>query len=400
MSTAELFLIAMAVIFTVPWLIWRLFKTDYYAPLVVVQIIAGILLGPGMLGKLYPDYYQFVFTPAVTESLNGIARWAVMLFVMIAGIELDLRQAWKHRRESSITAGLAMGAPLLLGCGAAVIMLQTDGWMGTSAEHWQFLLGMGMACAVTALPILILLMEKLQLLRHSLGQRVLRYASLDDIAIWGVLALILMDWERIGRQVAFLLAFIVLGTLYRRLMRWLQERDRWYVALIWLAVCSLGADWAGLHFMVGAFLAGAIMDAEWFNQQNMDQLRHHVLLVMMPVFFLSTGLRTAWSVGGASVFLAAGLLLLASVAGKLLGLRLAGRILGWQKGEASVIGWLLQTKALIMIIFANILLDKHIITNDAFTALLLMAVASTMLTVPAVAPKLRAMGLTRNSADV
>ena len=113
MSTAELFLIAMAVIFTVPWLIWRLFKTDYYAPLVVVQIIAGILLGPGMLGKLYPDYYQFVFTPAVTESLNGIARWAVMLFVMIAGIELDLRQAWKNRRESSITAGLAMGAPLL-----------------------------------------------------------------------------------------------------------------------------------------------------------------------------------------------------------------------------------------------------------------------------------------------
>ncbi len=396
MSTAELFLIAMAVIFTVPWLIWRLFKTDYYAPLVVVQIIAGILLGPGMLGKLYPDYYQFVFTPAVTESLNGIARWAVMLFVMIAGIELDLRQAWKNRRESSITAGLAMGAPLLLGCGAAAIMLQTDGWMGTSAKHWQFLLGMGMACAVTALPILILLMEKLQLLRHPLGQRVLRYASLDDIAIWGVLALILMDWERVGRQVAFLLAFIVLGTLYRRLMRWLQERDRWYVALIWLAVCSLGADWAGLHFMVGAFLAGAIMDAEWFNQQNMDQLRHHVLLVMMPVFFLSTGLRTAWSVGGATVFLAAGLLLVASVAGKLLGLRLAGRILGWQKGEASVIGWLLQTKALIMIIFANILLDKHIITNDAFTALLLMAVGSTMLTVPAVAPKLRAMGFTLN----
>ena len=396
MSTAELFLIAMAVIFTVPWLIWRLFKTDYYAPLVVVQIIAGILLGPGMLGKLYPDYYQFIFTPAVTESLNGIARWAVMLFVMIAGIELDLRQAWKHRRESSITAGLAMGVPLLFGCGAAAIMLQTDGWMGTSAKHWQFLLSMGMACAVTALPILILLMEKLQLLRHPLGQRVLRYASLDDIAIWGVLALILMDWERVGRQAAFLLAFIVLGSLYRRLMRWLKERDRWYVALIWLAVCSLGADWAGLHFMVGAFLAGAIMDAEWFNQHDMDQLRHHILLVMMPVFFLSTGLRTAWSVGGATVFLAAGLLLVASVAGKLLGLRLAGRILGWQKGEASVIGWLLQTKALIMIIFANILLDKHIITNNAFTALLLMAVASTMLTVPAVAPKLRAMGFTLN----
>jgi Kef-type K+ transport system membrane component KefB len=140
--------------------------------------------------------------------------------------------------------------------------------------------------------------------------------------------------------------------------------------------------------MVGAFLAGAIMDAEWFDQDRMDQLRHHVLLVFMPVFFLSTGLRTNWSVGGDAVFLAAALLLVASVAGKLIGVHLAGRILRWAPGEASIIGWLLQTKALIMIIFANILLDKQIISSETFTALLLMAVASTMLTVPMVAPRL------------
>jgi hypothetical protein len=114
MNTTEIFLIAMAIIFTLPWLIWRLGRTDYYAPLVVVQIITGILLGPGILGRFYPDYYAFVFNPAVVQSLNGIAWWAVMLFVMIAGVELDLRQAWAHRRESSITAGLALGTPLAL----------------------------------------------------------------------------------------------------------------------------------------------------------------------------------------------------------------------------------------------------------------------------------------------
>jgi Kef-type K+ transport system membrane component KefB len=141
--------------------------------------------------------------------------------------------------------------------------------------------------------------------------------------------------------------------------------------------------------MVGAFLAGAVIDADWFPQDKMDLLRHHVLLVLMPVFFLSTGLRTGWSVGGSAVFLAAALLLVASVAGKLLGVALAGRLLGWPKGDAFVIGWLLQTKALIMIVFANILLDKQIITSTSFTALLLMAVASTMLTVPFVAPRLR-----------
>ena len=399
LTTTEIFLIAMTLIFAVPYLIWRFGRTDYYAPLVVVQIITGILLGPGVLGAAYPDYYAFVFNKDVVNALNGIAWWAVMLFVCIAGIELDLRKAWEHRRESGITAGLALGMPLLFGCVVAVGMLGFDGWIGPKGMTWQFVVGVGMACAVTALPILILLMEKLQILRQPIGQRILRYASIDDIAIWGVLALVLMDWVRIGRQAGFLIAFAVACVLFRKLMRRLQERDRWYVMLIWLAICAFGADWAGLHFMVGAFLAGVVIDTDWFEQEHMDQLRHHVLLVMMPVFFLSTGLKTGWSVGGATVFIAAGALLLAQLVGKLAGVHLAGRILKWQPGEASIIGWLLQTKALIMIIFANVLLDKGIITSATFTALLLMAIASTMLTVPMVAPKLKRMQalLSRNA---
>lgn len=391
MSTTEIFLFAMTLIFTIPYLIWRVGRTEYYAPLVVVQILTGILLGPGILGAAFPDYYTFVFTPQVIQLLNGVAWWAVMLFVWIAGIELDMHKAWEHRRESGITAGLALGSPLLFGCIAAAGMLMYEGWMGPKAMTWQFVLGIGMSCAVTALPILILFMEKLEILRQPIGQRILRYASMDDIAIWGVLALILMDWQRVGKQAGFLLAFAVIGYLFRKLMVWLQERDRWYVGLIWLALCGLGADWSGLHFMVGAFLAGAIMDSEWLDQKQMDLLRHHVLLVVMPVFFLSTGLRTNWAMGGTAVFIAAGVLLLASVSGKLLGTHIAGKMLNWKSGEASIIGWLLQTKALIMIIFANVLLDKGIITSETFTALLLMAVASTMLTVPVVSPKLERM---------
>ena len=391
MNTTEIYLIAMAIIFTVPYLIWRLGRTEYYAPLVVVQIITGILLGPGVLGAAFPDYYAFVFNPQVIQSLNGIAWWSVMVFVWIAGMELDLHGAWQNRRESSITAGLALGVPLLFGAIAGIAMLSTSGWIGPKAMTWQFVVGIGMSCAVTALPILILLMEKLDVLRQPIGQRILRYASLDDIAIWAVLAFILMDWQRVGKQVGFLLGFAVLGYLLRKLMVRIPERDRWFIGLIWLAVCGFGADWSGLHFMVGAFLAGVIMDASWFNQKHLDQLRHNVLLVMMPVYFLSTGLRTDFQGGGLPVFIAAGVLLVASVGGKLIGTQIAGKILKWQPGEASVIGWLLQTKALIMIIFANVLLDKQIITSETFTALLLMAVVSTMLTVPVVAPKLQRM---------
>jgi Kef-type K+ transport system membrane component KefB len=390
-STTEIFLIAMAIILTVPYLVWRVFRTDYYAPLVVVQIVAGILLGPGILGKLFPDYYRFVFSSAVIASLNGIAWWAVMLFVFVAGIELDLRKVWERRTESGVTAALALGMPLLLGAGAAAGMLLYPGWIGARATTWQFILGVGMSCAVTALPILILLMDKLEILRQPLGQRLLRYASLDDVAIWGVLAIILMDWTRVGRQAGFLAAFAAVSWLFRKLMRALREEDRWYVALVWLVASGWAADWSGLHFMVGAFLAGAVSEGAWFDQERMDRFRHHVLLAFMPVFFLSTGLRTNWELGGAAVVLAAAALLLASVGGKLLGIQIAGRLLGWRQGEAAVIGWLLQTKGLIMIIFVNVLLDKGFITSEAFTALLLMAVASTMLTVPIVAPRLSRM---------
>lgn len=389
MSPTEVFLLAILIIFTLPWLVWRLGRTDYWAPLVVVQIIGGILLGPGVLGALFPDYYAFVFAAPTLGALNGIAWWSVMLFVWVAGLELDVGEAWKRRRETGITAGLALGMPLLAGSLAALVMLRFPGWRGVDGADWQVVLGIGMACAVTALPILVLLMEKLDILRAPLGQRVLRYASLDDIAIWGVLALILLDWERVGRQAGFLIGFAFATLAIRRLLRAITENDRWYVGLIWLAACGFAADWAGLHFMVGAFLAGAVLDAHWFGEERMDRFRGTILLAVMPVYFLSTGLKTQWGVGGTAVFAAAALLLLASVGGKLAGVHLAGRILQWPKGDAKAIGWLLQTKALIMIIFANILLDKHIITNETFTALLLMAVASTMLTIPIVAPMLK-----------
>jgi Kef-type K+ transport system membrane component KefB len=194
-NSTQAFLVAMLLILAVPYLAWRLLNTEHYAPLVVVQIIAGILLGPGLLGAAWPQYYSAVFTPDVVQALNGIAWWAVMCFVWLAGIELDLGSAWQNRRECGITAALALAAPLLLGSAAAV-------------------------------------------------------------------------------------------------------------------------------------------------------------------------------------------------AGKLVGAHLASRLLGWPSGEAWLVGWLLQTKALIMIIFANVLLDRQIISSGTFTALLLMAVASTMLTVPMVTPLL------------
>ncbi|WP_310534058.1 cation:proton antiporter [Novosphingobium sp.] len=390
----ELFLLALILIFSLPYLVWRLGRTDHWAPLVVVQILAGILLGPGVLGAALPGYYTLIFTPQVIGALNGIAWWAVMLFVFVAGLELDFREAWRSRRDTVVTAGLAMVAPMALGAVVAAALLQFGdpaAWMGAKGQDWQFVTGIGMACAVTALPILVLFLTKLGILRSPLGQRILRYASLDDVIIWGVLAVILLDWERMERQAGFVIGFGVAVWAVRRLMTAIPKRDRWYCALVWLAACGFLADWSGLHFMVGAFLAGAALDASWFDLDEMDQFRDVVLLAFMPVFFLSTGLRTSWEIGGYAIFGVALILLAAMVIGKLAGVGLAGRILGWKKGDAKVIGWLLQTKALIMIIFVSVLFDKQLITSGTFTALLLAALGSTMLTIPMVSSRILQM---------
>src|ERR1041384_641046 len=141
MNTTEVFLLAMLLIFVVPFLIWRVGRTDYFAPLVIVQIIMGIVLGPGVLGVAMPDYHAFVFNPDVVKTLNGIALWGVMLFVMLVGIELDLKKVWQYRRESVTTAGLSLGVPLLFGCGAALLLIGYDGWIGAKGANWQFMLG-------------------------------------------------------------------------------------------------------------------------------------------------------------------------------------------------------------------------------------------------------------------
>jgi Kef-type K+ transport system membrane component KefB len=393
MSSSELFLAAMLVIFVVPYATWRLLGgiagLQQAVPLAIVQIVGGVVLGPGVLGATAPELHAALFTPAITQMLAAVAMWAVMLFVFLAGIELDLSEAWKKRRETGVTAGFALFVPLAAGATAA-LALQKMGisWRGAQAQEWQTILGIGMACAVTALPILVLLLDELKILEQPLGQRVLRYASLDDVAIWAVLSVILIDWQRLGRQAVFAVLFAISAWVIRLLIHRLDERDRWFVALIWLLVTAFGADWCGLHYMVGAFLAGVVMERQWFDRQRFLQFRSTVLIALMPVYFLSTGLRTSWDMGGATTLLAAAVLLAAAIGGKLLGISLAGRILGWEKGEAWVIGWLLQTKALIMIIFVTILLDRALITSEAFTALLLMAVASTVLTVPIVRPRL------------
>jgi Kef-type K+ transport system membrane component KefB len=123
-----------------------------------------------------------------------------MLFVWTAGVQLVLLEAWEHRRDTGVTAGLALFVPLSLGVLVTIALGRSITWLEPQGTGWQSVLGIGMASAVTALRILVLFLEQLNILHAPIGRRILRYASLDDVAIWAVLGVILVDWHRAGRQ--------------------------------------------------------------------------------------------------------------------------------------------------------------------------------------------------------
>jgi Kef-type K+ transport system membrane component KefB len=384
MSTIELYFFVLIIIFLFPWIIWKTLKLENWIPLVVVQVISGILLGPGVAGHIFPELHSSIFTDSVITSINSVAWWAVSLFVFSAGLELNLKGVWKEKKDSSVIAISAMLSPLIVGSILGLVFYYHSGWHGNSTTQWQFVLGIGMAMAVTALPVLIVLLEKLDILKTQLGQRVLRCASLDDILIWAVLAVILMDWGRLSSQAIFLIVYFLATFVIRKYLTKFEMSDRWAIAIVWLITCTFVADLAGLHYIVGAFLAGISLDSGWLGQEQVDYFRNFVLITLMPVFFLSTGLRTDWSIEGYIVILAAFLMLIIQFASKQIGVNLAGYYLKWNRHETRIIGFLLQTKGLIEIIFASVLLDKDIITSSMFTALLLMALMSTVITIPLV----------------
>ena len=388
-NPTEIYLFVLLGIFIIPYLIWRFVKTDSYAPLPVIQIIVGIFFGPGIFGYFFPGSYETLFTPDTVKMLSGVATLAVILFVFTAGLEVNIKEAWTEKKDSLTTSFFALIIPLILGSVLAYFISFDKKWLGPQAHEWQFILSVGMAMAVTALPILVLLLEKMSILKSDIGVRCLRYASFDDILIWTVFALILLDWNRLVRQGVFFLLFIAVSYLISKFSYKIPEKDRVHFSIFWLILCAYASDWAGLHYLVGGFLAGFILSEEWIGKDTLNNLRKYVLLLIMPVFFLSTGLKTDWQLTDLSVVCLAFALFICQAIGKILGVSISAKILRWPSRDARIIGWLLQTKALIEIIFCTVMLDKGIISAEMFTALLFMAILSTVSTTPVVSRMLK-----------
>jgi len=387
MSTRVDFLLVALAVVVAPYLVWRVPAVRRVAPLAVVQIMAGVLLGPSGLGLMLPALHHAVFTGPVLAQLDGVATAGVLLYVFVTGLHLHpatLRT--EGRRLGSVAAGSVL-VPLALGAAAGWWMAGIDPG-AASAGLPGFVASVAICIAVTALPVLAAILREMGLLGTRIGQTGLAVAALNDAALWVMLAVVLAV---AGRGEAGLLGlagaalwFGVMVVVIRPVLARLGRNGIGLVAGVGLAILSaMLSEHLGTGYLIGAFAAGAIMP-ESCRGALLEQLETVTATVLLPFFFMSTGLKALIQPGSAAFLAITGLALAATLLGKVAGTALPARRLGFSWSDSLTLGAMMQTKGLMEVVVLTVLHDAGLIGTGIFSAMVVMAVICTLLTAPAV----------------
>jgi len=364
-------------------------------PAVVGQILAGILLGPSLLGRLDSHLDHHLFPAAALPALTAMSQVAVAIFMFGVGYELDWKSCRQRYRPALLVAAGAMLIPLGLGSGIAVVFRSSFAALGQSHLNHSFVLFMGVAIAITALPVLTAIMREHGISGTTAGVTATAAASLMDVAAWIVLAAALVGtaskpsrpWPVMLLLIICFAAFMLL--VVRRALRWWLGSPRALLAnpLPLALVLTLGSAWVtaalGLHPVFGGLLAGFTMP--WKDgAPDPDILRpmEEIGGVLLPLFFIVTGLSVnIGAMNGTAVLLLA-VLIVAATGGKI-GPGYAGsRIGGLSPRDAATVAVLVNTRGLTELIALNVGLSAGLIGQRLFSVLVIMAVLTTMVTAP------------------
>ena len=392
MPTKVAFLAISVLIVLVPWLLWRVHAVRRVAPLAVVQILVGVALGPSGLGQAAPGLHAALFSRPTLAWLDGVSSLGVLFYVFITGLHLDPEPLRRNGRGLGAVALGSVAAPLVLGMGVGAWMLHTvPGALGPLGNAPAFVLAVAICIAVTALPVLAAVLGELGLLHARIGQTALALAALNDAALWVMLALLLAFAGTQAHAGGVLLVgaaglwFALLWVARPLLARLAGAGDQAVlVAGAVLALLSAGVSEAlGTGYLIGAFAAGAVMPVAC-RPALLHRLEMVTVTVLLPFFFMSTGLKALIEPGSAQFM---GLLCAAvgaTVAGKLIGTALPARRLGFSWPQCLSLGAMMQTKGLMEVVVLGVLNEAGMIGNQIFSAMVAMAVVCTVLTAPAV----------------
>lgn len=414
-------LVQASIVLLIPYLLWRTAGLSRWVPLGVIQILSGVLLGPAIFGALFPELFNALFgivkeNGAIiykrNEGIGSVAFVAVCLFGFLAGADAD-----KKVIANSGPAIASIGfIGMLLGwtAGTAIgylvySMIPASHFANTPA--FSFALGFGLVGSVSALPVLALIMRDLDFTRKRIGAVALAGAGIADTLMWIGLALVVALSVTTGSVAGAMLNAVVGGALSigfvmlvaSPIINRLFDRNAPEAAI--LTICVLAIFIASaitgiteLHPVLGAFVAGLFLPdrARELAAHRLDQT---TVLVLMPFFFLFSGLRTNFSFADINIWILFALCTIVSVIGKAGGHALAARFTGENWPFAGAVGLLLQTKGLMGLIVCNVLLDKQIVSPVMFSAAVLMCIATTILPTPVLRAAERRYGAALTHGD-
>jgi len=394
-TSLSILLTQIIVILVVAGTFRRLFRRIHQPP-VMGEMLAGIVLGPSVLGLLFPQAMSFLFPASSLETLRQLSQIGVVLFMFIVGMELNLR----HLREKASSAVMISHAsiivPFLLGTALSLFLYQDLAPRETSFN--AFALFIGVAMSITAFPVLARILEDRGLTQTDLGSIALTCAAVDDVTAWCILALVIALVKATGVGISVItivltLVFVGLMVLvvrpqFKRIIRHseVQQHRRRLIPIIlaFVLACALITETIGIHALFGAFAAGVVMpDSTEFRTYLKEKLEAFGSYALLPLFFAFTGLRTQVGLltGWYDWFLC-GLIILVAIAGKLGGSMLMSRWTGMNWSRSFAIGVLMNTRGLVELVVLNIGYDLGILSGRIFAMMVLMALVTTFMTGP------------------
>ncbi|HEY8021957.1 MAG TPA: cation:proton antiporter [Thermoanaerobaculia bacterium] len=388
-------LVALVTIIVTARLLGALFKACHQPP-VIGEVVAGIVLGPSLLGRLAPGVYAAVLPAAVAPHLNVLAQVGVILFLFLVGLELDTEALRRGTHATIAISHASIVVPFLLGSALALAIYPA--LSSRDVPFTVFALFLGVSMSVTAFPVLARILTDRGLQSTALGRLALTCAAVGDVTAWCLLAFVVgVVQARIGSAlttVGLTLAYVAVVVLaVRPLMVRLAARvDRkgrltqgaTASLLVALLLSALATEWIGIHALFGAFLLGAVVPHTSLMARELKaRLEDLVIVLFLPAFFAFTGLRTQIGlVQGAGQWLLCGVIVLVACLGKFGGSYAAARLTGLPWRKAAALGVLMNTRGLMELVVLNLGLDLKVLSPVLFTMLVLMAVVTTVMTAP------------------
>jgi Kef-type K+ transport system membrane component KefB len=365
-------------------------------PSVVGEMAAGILLGPSFFGLVWPQGFHFVFPDASAGTLRLLSQIGVCLFMFTVGMELDVTHIRNRAQMAVVVSHASIVIPYFLGVVLAWFLYTHLAAPG--ATFIAFALFMGISMSITAFPVLARILQERNLSKTYLGSMAVTCAAVDDVTAWSVLALVVAIARATsvaGSAISLIFVLVFIAVMVwgvrRVLPRWLGvvsegEPSKGALAIVVCLVvgAALATEIAGIHAIFGAFLAGAIMpEAGGFRHKLSVRIENFSSVLLLPLFFVFTGLRTQVALlSDLRDWFLCLLILAVATSGKLGGTAISARLMGLNWRQALQLGALMNTRGLMELIALNIGLDLGILSPRIFTMLVIMALATTVLTGP------------------